>query len=175
MAKKPKRLGRSCLVSDSAPNDDDNNSPYRLSHPHRASSQSSRSRTPNPSPSVGLFALLASLVSSTITPAHAAPSPVPPNARRTHPSPDTIPAPIYLDFLYPRSRSYPQRPPQAPSHLPEERPDPSRRPRRPRAATSSPQNCGCVIPIKFEENDTGWMIAERWTLHGKTTQRDVSN
>lgn len=173
MAKKPSRLGHSCLVSDPAPNDDDDKSAYRQSRLQRASCQSRRLRTPKPSPSTGLLALLASFVTSTITPAHAAPSPVAPNARRTHPSPNTIPTPIYLDFLYPRSRLQEQQPPQPPSHLSEDHPAPPRRSKRSRAATTSAYDCKCVIPLKFEENDTGWMIAERWTLHGKT-HGDVS-
>jgi hypothetical protein len=174
MTKKPRGLGPSCLVSDPAPDDDDDNSAPRPSRPQRAFRQSPRSRTPRPSPSTGLLALLASLVTPTIIPAHAAPAPVSPNALRTHPSPDTIPTPIYLDFLYPRPQLPQQQPPYRTSHASEEPSDPPRRPRKPRSSASDDHDCACVIPTKFEENDTGWMVAERWTLHGKT-HPNVSN
>jgi len=177
--KTPSGLGRPCcLVSHSAPHhthDDDGTSAHRLPRLQRASRQSPRSRTPTPSPSTGLLALLATFVIPTITPAHAAPTPVSPNARRrrrTQPSPDNIPTPIYLDFLCPPSRrlQQPQQPPQPPSHAPEEHPPPRNR----RSITTAAQSCGCVIPIKFEQNDTGWMVADRWTLHGQT-HPNVSN
>ena len=177
MTKKPSRLGLSCLVSDtadSAPHDEEDNFAPRPRRPRRASPQSPRSRTPTPSPSKGLLALLASFATPTIIPAHAAPTPVSPNALRTHPSPDTIPTPIFLDFLYPPSRLPQQQHPQGPSYppsYPEDPEDPSGHPRRlrkSRSFASTTNDCEYVIPTKFEENDTGWMVAERWTLHGKT-------
>jgi len=177
MTKKPSRLGLSCLVSDTAdpaPHDDDDISASSSLRPRRGSPQSPRSRTPIPSPSKGLLALLASFATPTIIPAHAAPTPVSPNALRTHPSPGTIPTPIYLDFLYPRPRLPPPQHPHGPSHPPEDPPDPPRRIRKPRSFVSTADDCECVIPTKFEENDTGWMVAERWTLHGKT-HPNVSN
>jgi len=174
MTKKPRRLGLSCLVSHSAPHNDDGNSAPRPPRPQRASRQSPRSRTPRPSPSTGLLALLASFVTPTIKPAHAAPAPASPNALRTYPASDTIPTPIYLDFLYPPSRLQQQQPKYDPSHVPEEPSDPPLRPRKPRSPVSAAPDCACVIPTKFEENDTGWMVAERWTLHGKT-HPNVSN
>lgn len=178
MTKKPSGLGHPCyLVSDSAPDDDDNKSAHRRPPSRRASRQSPRSRTPRPSPSTSLLALLASFVTPTITLAHAAPPPVLSNAHRTYPSPDTIPTPIHLDFLYPPFRPKQQQLPQAPPHPSEEQeelPAPRWRLRKQRAAASVTSDCGCVIPIKFEENDTGWMVAERWTLHGKS-HGNVSN
>jgi hypothetical protein len=177
MTKKPSRLGLSCLVSHSAdpvPHDDYDNSASCPRRSRRASPQSRRSRTSIPSPSTALLALLASFATPAIIPAHAAPAPVSPNALRTHPSPDTIPAPIYLDFLYPRSRLPPQQHPHGPSHAQEHPPDPPRRPRETPSLVSTVDDCECVIPTKFEENDTGWMVAERWTLHGKT-HPNVSN
>lgn len=174
MTKKPRGLGFPCLVSHSAPDDDDDNSAPCSRRPRRASPQSPRSRTLRPSPSTGLLALLASFTTPTIIPAHAAPAPVSPNALRTHSSPDTIPTPLYLDFLYPHSPIPQQQHPYGPSHAPEDSPDPPRRLRKPRSSVSRADDCACVIPTKFEENDTGWMVAERWTLHGKT-HPNVSN
>ena len=174
MSKKPRGLGPSYLVSHSVPDDDDDNSAPRPQRPRRAPPQSPRSRTPRPSPSTGLLALLASFATPTIIPAHAAPAPVSPNALRTHPSPDAIPPPIYLDFLYPHSHPPHQQHPYSPSHAPEEPTDPPRRLKKPRSSVSTAGDCACVIPTKFEENDTGWMVAERWTLHGKT-HPNVSN
>src|SRR5258706_13246068 len=174
MSKNPGGLGLPCLVSRSVPDDDDDNSAPRPQRPLRASPQSPRSRTPIPSPSKGLLALLASFATPKIIPAHAAPAPVSPNALRTHPSPNAIPTPIYLDFLYPHSHQPQQQHPYSPSHAPEEPTDPPRRLKKPRSPVSTAGDCACVIPTKFEENDTGWMVAERWTLHGKT-HPNVSN